>query len=61
MQRTVTVNQLPLPVITGDLEICDGEITTLAATPGYATYTGRIMQINKYYKQGHPEFIPYQL
>ncbi|MBL0073290.1 MAG: choice-of-anchor L domain-containing protein [Bacteroidetes bacterium] len=36
---TVTVNQLPLPVITGDLEICDGEITALAATPGYATYT----------------------
>ncbi|HMT29392.1 MAG TPA: PKD domain-containing protein, partial [Bacteroidia bacterium] len=36
---TVTVNPLPEPVITGDFEICDGETSTLNATPGYVTYT----------------------
>ena len=35
---TITVNPLPLPLITGDLSICDGETTTLSATPGYVSY-----------------------
>jgi trimeric autotransporter adhesin len=35
----ITVNQLPQPLITGDLSICDGETTTLTATPGFVTYT----------------------
>ncbi len=34
----VTVNQLPLPVISGDLSICDGETTALTATPGFVSY-----------------------
>lgn len=34
----VFVNQLPEPVITGDLEICDGESSTLTATTGYPGY-----------------------
>ncbi len=35
----ITVNPLPEPVISGDLSICDGEITSLAATPGFVSYT----------------------
>jgi gliding motility-associated-like protein len=35
---TVTVNPLPQPLITGDLSICDGETTLLAATPGFPSY-----------------------
>ncbi|MEZ5048568.1 MAG: hypothetical protein R2766_02845 [Saprospiraceae bacterium] len=31
---TVTVNPLPTPAISGDLEICDGETTTLTASGG---------------------------
>jgi gliding motility-associated-like protein len=34
----VTVNQLPQPVISGDLSICDGETTALTATPGFVSY-----------------------
>ena len=34
----VTVNQLPLPVVTGDLSICDGESSTLSAQPGFTDY-----------------------
>lgn len=34
----VTVNQLPEPVISGDLSICDGEVTILEATPGFVSY-----------------------
>ncbi len=37
---TVTVNPLPQkPVITGIGEICDGDSTTLMATPGFSSYT----------------------
>jgi trimeric autotransporter adhesin len=36
---TVTVNPLPQPVITGDMFICDGETTSLNATPGFAAYS----------------------
>lgn len=36
---SIVVNPLPQPLISGDLIICDGENTTLSATPGYATYT----------------------
>lgn len=37
---TVTVNQLPEPLITGDFVICDGESSTLNTTPGgFASYT----------------------
>ena len=35
----ITVNELPEPVISGDLAICDGELTQLNATPGFASYT----------------------
>ncbi|MBL0342169.1 MAG: choice-of-anchor L domain-containing protein [Bacteroidetes bacterium] len=35
----IVVNSLPVPVITGDLSICNGEITTLNATPGFTSYT----------------------
>ncbi|MFZ9943592.1 MAG: PKD domain-containing protein, partial [Bacteroidia bacterium] len=34
----IVVNPLPLPVITGDLEICDGESSTLTASPGFVDY-----------------------
>jgi gliding motility-associated-like protein len=36
---TITVNPLPIPVISGDLAICDGETSVLNATPGYVAYT----------------------
>jgi len=36
---TITVNPLPIPVISGDLSICDGETSILTATPGYVAYT----------------------
>ncbi|MFM7766693.1 MAG: PKD domain-containing protein, partial [Bacteroidota bacterium] len=36
---TITVNPLPIPVISGDLSICDGETSVLNATPGYVAYT----------------------
>ncbi|MFN5222641.1 MAG: PKD domain-containing protein, partial [Bacteroidota bacterium] len=36
---TITVNPLPIPVISGDLAICDGETSVLNATPGYVSYT----------------------
>jgi len=36
---TITVNPLPIPVVNGDLSICDGETSTLTATPGYVNYT----------------------
>ncbi len=34
----VVVNPLPVPTISGDLEICDGENSTLTATPGFVSY-----------------------
>jgi gliding motility-associated-like protein len=34
----VWVNPLPQPAITGDLVICDGESSTLTATPGFVSY-----------------------
>ncbi len=34
----VTVNPLPEPLISGDLAICDGESTTLNASPGFTSY-----------------------
>ncbi len=34
----VTVNPLPQPAISGILEICDGESSTLTATPGFVSY-----------------------
>lgn len=34
----IFVNQLPEPVITGDMEICDGESSTLTATTGFPGY-----------------------
>ena len=36
---SIVVNQLPQPLISGDLTICDGENTTLSATAGYTSYT----------------------
>ncbi len=35
---SITVNQLPQPSISGDLSICNGETTTLTATPGFVSY-----------------------
>jgi len=35
----VTVNPLPEPLISGDLAICDGETTSLAATSGFTSYS----------------------
>ncbi|MFN5324827.1 MAG: PKD domain-containing protein [Bacteroidota bacterium] len=34
----VVVNPLPTPTITGDFEICDGDSSTLSATPGFVDY-----------------------
>jgi gliding motility-associated-like protein len=34
----ILVNALPVPSITGDLEICDGDSSLLSATPGFVGY-----------------------
>ncbi|MFM7767258.1 MAG: PKD domain-containing protein, partial [Bacteroidota bacterium] len=34
----IIVNQLPVPTITGDLEICDGDSSTLSASAGFVDY-----------------------
>lgn len=34
----ILVNPLPQPTIAGDLSICDGETSTLSATPGFVSY-----------------------